>query len=161
MIVVSDTSPIVNLAAVDQLNLLQRLYGRVVIPAYVYREIVITGKGQAGAKQVEECAWIETRQVANESLVDSLQLELDRGEAEAIALALELKADMILIDERRGRQAASRLNLHFIGLLGILVEAKKKGLVTDVQTILDDLIKKAGFWIDRSLYEHVLSAAGE
>lgn len=161
MIVVSNTSPLVNLAAVGQLDLLQRLYDTVVIPQSVHDEIVIAGAGQPGAIEVATLDWIETRQVAGRNLVASLQLELDDGEAEAIALAVELKADLILLDERKGRVIAARLGLRFIGLLGMLVEAKHRSLISAVRPIMNDLIGKAGFWIGQELYDYILQVAGE
>ena len=161
MIVVSNTSPLVNLAAVGQLDLLQRLYDKVVIPQSVHDEIVIAGAGQLGAIEVATFDWIETRQVADRNLVASLQLELDDGEAEAIALAVELKADLILLDERKGRVIAARLGLRFIGLLGMLVEAKHRGLISAVRPIMNDLIGKAGFWIGQELYDYILQVAEE
>ena len=94
-------------------------------------------------------------------LFASLQVELDDGEAEAIVLAIELKADFLLLDERKGRAIATRLGLRPIGLLGVLVEAKHKRLITDLRSVLDDLIRKAGFWISQELYEHALKIAGE
>lgn len=105
--------------------------------------------------------WIETQKIANKMLVALLQIEVDAGEAEAIALAVELKADLLLLDERRGRTIASRLGLKFIGLLGVIIEAKHRGLVSTVKPILDSLIAKAGFWITGDLYARVLQAAGE
>jgi predicted nucleic acid-binding protein len=94
VIVVSNTSPIINLAAVGQLQLLRQLYGQITIPQAVYREIVILGAGQSGAAQVESSDWIEMRQVSDQALVASLQLKVDEGEAEAIALAAALNADL-------------------------------------------------------------------
>ena len=161
MIVVSNTSPIINLAAVGQLDLLRQLYGQVVIPQAVYIEIVGMGAGQPGADEVAASDWIRTRQVANRTVVTALQFELDDGEAEAIALAVEARADWLLLDEELGRAIASRFGLRFIGLLGCLVEAKQRGLVSTVGPIVDNLIEKAGFWIGRPLDECVLQAVGE
>lgn len=127
MIVVSNTSPIINLAAIGQLDLLQQLYQKLTIPQAVYYEISIVGAGQPGATEVQRLNWIESRQVANRALVTALQTELDEGEAEAIALAIEIGANLLLLDERRGRAVAARLGLQFIGLLGLLIEAKHKG----------------------------------
>lgn len=89
MIVVADTSPIINLAAIGQLDLLRRLYGTIWIPDAVYREIVETGAGEPGAVEVREFAWIERHAVRSTDLVTALRLELDAGEAEATALAIE------------------------------------------------------------------------
>ena len=115
MIVVSNTSPIMNLAAVDQLLLLQRLYAKVIIPQAVYEELVV-GSEQPGSAEVQTCEWIETRAVMDQTLVTALAGELDQGEAESIILAKELQADRLLLDERRGREVASRFGLRFTGL---------------------------------------------
>lgn len=124
MIIVSDTSPINNLAAINQLHLLHQLYGSVLIPKAVYKELTDPNFPVAGAAEVKTFDWIQTRAVCDRSLVEELSNELDSGEAEAIALAVEIQADRVLIDERRGRLIVSRLNLRYIGILGILVEAK-------------------------------------
>ncbi len=111
MIVVSNTSPIINLATVGELDLLRRCYGKIIIPQAVYDEIAVVGAGQPGAIEVQTLPWIETKQVTNRTLVKVITTELDDGEAETIALGLELKADLLLLDERRGRIVASRLAL--------------------------------------------------
>lgn len=161
MIVVSNTAPIVNLAAVGRSELLRQLYGRILIPQAVHAEIASVGKGQPGAIEVETFDWIGTRPATYRPVVASLQLELDEGEAEAIALAVELQADLLLLDERKGRVIASRLGLKPVGLLGALIEAKHRGLVLAIKPIVDDLIATAGFWISQKLYEQVLQSAGE
>ena len=161
MIVVSNTSPIINLAAIEQLDLLQRLYGKITIPKAVYREIVIDGAGEPGAMAVQTLEWIETKQVKNPMLAHALQTELHEGEAEAIALAVELKADLLLLDERRGRKVASNLRTQFIGLLGVIIEARHKAYILAVKPVLDDLVTKAGFWVSQQLYTRVLQVAGE
>lgn len=161
MIIVSDTSPINNLAAINQLDLLRQLYNTVVIPEGVYRELTEPDFPVAGAIEVQSFDWIQTRQVTNRILVEVLQHELDIGEAEAIALSLELEADQVLIDERRGRIVAARLNLRYTGILGILVEAKGQGLIPAIKPLLDALINQAGFWIAEPLYNRVLQIAGE
>ncbi len=161
MIIVSDTSPINNLAAINQLDLLQQLYNTVIIPEAVYRELTETEIPVAGATEVQTLHWIQTHQVTTRALVEVLQNELDGGEAEAIALAVELNADQVLIDERRGRMMAEQLNLPYIGILGILVEAKGQGLILEVKPLLDALIHQAGFWVAEPLYKRVLQMAGE
>jgi predicted nucleic acid-binding protein len=161
VIVVSNSSPIMNLAVVGQVHLLERLYGKVYIPEAVWQELSAIGTGQPWAAVMPTLSWLEIRSGSNRSLVDLLLLELDRGEAEAISLAMELKADLLLIDERRGRTVASRLGLKFIGLLGALVEGKRKGYVAAVKPILDDLMAQAGFWVSEHVYSRVLREAGE
>lgn len=158
MIVVSNTSPITNLAAVGRLDLLQQLYGKVLIPQAVCDEMWI---GQPGAKEIQSLSWIEIKQVINRPLVNALSLELNKGEAEVIALGIELGVDLLLLDERKGRVLASRLGLKFIGLLGLLLEAKHKRFIPIVKPVLDDLIIKAGFWVSNQLYTCILQTAGE
>ncbi|MBN3960968.1 DUF3368 domain-containing protein [Nostoc sp. NMS8] len=161
MIVVSDTSPINNLAAINHLHLLQQLYGTVLIPEAVYQELTDPNFPVAGATEVQTFTWIQTYPVQDRTLVEALSNELDIGEAEAIALALETKADQVLVDERRGRMVAARLNLGYTGILGILVEAKSQRLISAVKPLLDALINQAGFWVAEPLYKRVLQLVDE
>jgi len=133
--IVSDTSPINNLAAIKQLHLLHHLYETVFIPVAVFRELTDPNFPVAGANEVQTFDWIQTRAVSNPTLVQALSQELDSGEAEVIALAVEMQAEQVLIDERRGRLVASRWNLRYIGSLGILVEAKSQGLIPEVKPL--------------------------
>lgn len=161
MILVSDTSPINNLAAINQLHLLHQLYGMLFIPEAVYRELTDPSFPVAGATEVQTLAWIQTRAVNDYTLVELLSNELDIGEAEAIVLAVEIQADQVLIDERRGRLVAARLNLRYTGILGILVEAKSQGLIAEVKPLLNALVNEAGFWIAKPLYNSVLRLVNE
>lgn len=161
MIVVSDTSAIVNLAIIGQLDLLRRLFDRVLIPQAVFDEIVVAGAGRPGAEAVARQPWIRTRRVTDRALVDVLRVELDLGEAEAIVPAREADCDLLLIDERRGRSVADRLGLAKIGLVGVLVLAKRSGEIPAVRPVLDALRHEAGFWIREDLHLRVLEEADE
>jgi uncharacterized protein len=161
VIIVSDTSPINNLAAINHLHLLNQLYGTVFIPEAVYRELTDPNFPVAGAAEVQTFDWIQTRTISDRTLVEALSNELDIGEAEAIALAVEMQADQVLIDERRGRLVASRLNLRYTGILGVLVEAKSKGLIAKVKPLLNALLNEAGFWVAEPLYNSVLQLVNE
>ena len=161
MIVASNTSPIIKLAVIGWLELLQKLYGKVFIPQSVEHEITVIGAGQPGAMEIQTLEWIESREVMDRVLVTALQAELDAGEAEAIALAIQLEADLLLMDERRGREVSYRFGLQFTGLLGVLVEAKHKRYISKVKPLLDDLIAEAGFWVGHRLYDQVLRFVGE
>lgn len=105
--------------------------------------------------------WLAVVSARNRPRVQELSSEIDVGEAEAIVLAFEKRADLLLVDERRGRQTAARLGLRVTGLLGVLAEAKHRGLVERVKPLLDDLRLRAGFWIGADLYSEVLTALGE
>jgi uncharacterized protein len=163
VIIVSDTSPISNLAIVGQIVLLKAIFQRVVIPEMVYKELV------SGAVQHPEIllalneSWIESAKVQDVAFVKRLQEEkdLDPGESEAIVLALELRANQLLIDERLGRLEARRMGLQMTGILGILLIAKHQGLILAVRPVMDDLMTQAGFYIRDSLYDEMLNQAGE
>ena len=161
MVVVSDTSPILNLAATGHLGILQGLYTTVVVPDAVIRELLAIGPEAFDGVKLQSLPWVEVRTLGSRTLVESLLLELDVGEAEAIALALESKADLLLVDERRARQVASRLGLKYVGLIGALIHAKRTGLIAAVKPVLDDLRLKAGFWVSERLYVSVLREAEE
>lgn len=161
MIIVSNTSPIINLAAIGQLELLHYLYGTITIPHAVYHEIAVRGHEQAGATEIQTWHWFERRQVQDVALVRRLEQHLDAGEAEAIALAIEMQADLLLLDERRGRAAAKQSSLAVTGLLGVLLVAKQQRHLVAVKPVLHALITVAGFWINERLYTRVLESAGE
>ena len=108
MIVVSNASPLTNLAAIGQFDLLCRLYAGLHIPAGVWDELNAGDRRWPGCDEVAEADWIESHIVQNQALVTALRRDLDRGEAESIALAVELGADLVLMDEREGRHAAQR-----------------------------------------------------
>lgn len=105
--------------------------------------------------------WIQTLHSSNEELIKNLSDSLDKGESAAISLALEIKADYLAIDERAGREIAKKLGLKIIGLLGILVRAKKLGVIQKVKPILNLLINNANFYIHQNLYDQVLGDIGE
>lgn len=164
MIVVSDTSPITNLAAIGQLDLLQRLYTRIIIPVAVYDEMVNVGKPVPGATEVRTLSWIQTQAVADRQRVNTIresEENIDLGEAEAIILALEIKTDLLLMDERRGRLVATSYGLQVTGLLGVLVQAKRNSLIQSVKPLLDQLIDQADFRVSDQLYTTILQIANE
>jgi predicted nucleic acid-binding protein len=160
MIVVSDTSAISNLAEVRQLELLQKLYGELVIPCAVYQELLNTDKNSLTASAIDGIKWIKVQSITNNHLLDNLNLILDQGEAEAITLALEIQAERIIIDERKGRNEALKLGLKVTGILGVLIAAKKQGFIVAVKPILDQL-RASEFWVRKELYLETLRLAGE
>ncbi|MFQ3618759.1 MAG: DUF3368 domain-containing protein [Cyanobacteriota bacterium] len=161
MIVVSNTSPIFYLSTIGHLDLLRQLYDEIVIPTTVFNEITNVSNTDASARVVPTLSWIKTQSATDQELVNTLRAELDPGEAEAIALAVELNADRLLMDERLGRAAAMRAGLQVTGVLGILIAAKRNHLIQEVKPLLDALIGQVGFWIDARLYAEVLQAVGE
>jgi predicted nucleic acid-binding protein len=161
MTVVSNASPLINLARIGQLELLPTLYDKICIPEAVWQEVVVAGQGLPGAEVVATAAWITRYTVTNSTLVAALRQDLDAGEAEAIALALELQAELLLMDETLGRETARHLGQRFIGIIGVLIEAHHKGLINALKPYLDALRNQAGFRVRDALYTRVLRDAGE
>ena len=161
MIVVSDSSLLISLAAIGRLELLRDLYRAISIPRAVYEEVAMQDPGRPGVLEVQTFDWIACGDVLDPSLVIALQARLDRGEAEAIVLAVELQADLLLMDERLGRVETARFGLRFLEILGALIEAKAKGYLLEIKPVLDDLRTNAGFRVSDILYARVLQEAGE
>ncbi len=161
MIVVSDASPLISLATINQLEILQKLFEKVVVPIEVFREVTEFGSEMPGAGDVKRASWIEVMECEDNRLVKALSLQLDPGEAEAIVLAIQLQADLLLIDERIGRRVAKEFKLTITGILGVLSRAKQEGILPAVKLTLDRLIKEAGYRFGKDLYEEILKTEGE
>lgn len=159
-IVVSDTTAITHLARVDLLHLLQALFNVVYIPEAVYQELVQYGDQVPGSMEVKTLSWIKKEKVRNTAMVTVLSTTLDPGESEAIALAVEKNADLLIIDEFTGRNMATQHGVNITGVLGILLKAKERKLINKVKPHLDNL-RATKFKVSPSIYEAVLNAAGE
>jgi hypothetical protein len=160
MIVVANAGPLTALAQIGQFELLQKLYGQIRIPVAVQREVVASGGGRAGTEDVATSDWVSVVLVQDHAVVRLLRERLDAGESEAVALALELQADLLLIDEARGRRVAETQGLNKTGVIGTLVAAKESGLVPAVTPLLDGL-RARGFHMDERLYDTARQLAGE
>ena len=158
-IVVSDTSPLLALRHLALVSLLEALFDRVYLPPAVVAELQRPSKRFAPV-DVGRLTFIEVRSPTNRTVVDDLKRSLDPGEAEAIALAIELTTD-VLIDESAGRAEATRRGLVPIGVAGILVNAKQRGLVTHVLPLLDRLQAEIGFFVSTALRSDIAHRTGE
>jgi len=161
LVVVGDAGPLIALARIDRLELLRALYGSIWVPEPVWEEVVINGEGLPGATAVAEVDWILRREATVDApLTLSLRGLLDRGEAAAIALATSVKADLLLIDERRGRVIAKRLGLPIKGTLGVLLAAQRGGHLDAIAPSVEAL-RSAGLYLSDALVKSVLEVAGE
>lgn len=154
MNVISNASPIILLDNVGRLDVLQALYKEVVIPEAVYKEVFEV------QKRTERPGWIKVEKVSNKGTVRFLMNSLGSGESEAIVLALESKADLLLLDDYHARVYANSFGLRITGVAGIIVDAKDKGIIGNVKKVLSDLIKK-DYRISDSLYNAIIKEAGE
>jgi len=139
MIVVLNSSPLITLAKIGKLNILKELFDKITTSKAVWVEVVENGKGKLGAKEIEKASWIKVEDAKDKLGVEILKGEVEVGEAEAIVLARELEADLLVIDERIPRIIAKSLGLKVVGSLAILYIAKKKGLIEEE---FDELLKE-------------------
>jgi uncharacterized protein len=159
MLVVVNTTPIIALSLIGQFDLLQKLYGRVSIPAAVEAEISAAGTSGVGVRELQEAAWVDVVSLQDPSRAN-LIADLERGEAEVIALAQEQNAGLVIIDERLARRHAKRLGMQLTGTLGVLLRAKQLGMVGAVKPLIDQLLE-SGIHLGDDLITEVLKLAGE
>ncbi len=153
-IIISNASPLIGLSAIDRLFLLKDIWGKIIIPDAVFKEVVVDGSGKPGANDIDlACSsWIERLSVKNKEVVAVLQTVLDYGESEVIALGQELKADLLLLDNREPRLFAANINQKVMGTVGLIKLGWKKGLI---QEPIQELIKLRlnGFWIEDRIFD--------
>jgi uncharacterized protein len=159
-VVVSDTSPIRALAHLDLLELLQILFGDIYLPPAVAHELK-EPDSDFPSIEVERFNFLQIRAPVDVSSVIRFREELDPGESEALALAIEIRADAILMDEAEGRSVALREGLVPIGVLGILLRAKRRGRIISIAPLLDRLQSELNFFISTALRDQVLRDALE
>lgn len=160
---VSNTSPISNLASIGRLELLKSQFSGIRIPDAVAKELMAhpDPDSQTAIQNAIRDQWIEIATPRDSGMLRLLLPQLHRGEAEAIALAAEVKADVVLIDEQEGRQLAARTGLAVTGVLGVLLRAKGLGELQTVKPEIDLLRSKAHFFVSSTLEAKILASAGE
>ena len=163
MVAVSNTSPISNLALIDRLDLLRSQFSLVWVPEAVKRELgrIPSAEASGLVDQAIRDGWLRSRSVVNAQLVAALTADLDAGEAEAIALACEMEADLLLMDEKEGRVVARQAGVAVRGVLGVLLRAKIAGELPLVRPEIEALRSRAGFYIAATLESEILRSASE
>lgn len=162
MIVVSDTSPLLSLIYLNQLHLLSLLFKEVIIPVGVETELLNSRISDEQKQYLKNQKWVRVQSPENLAEVSRIvSRDIHLAEAQAIVLAKELHADYLLIDEQLGRAVASSEGLLIVGVLGVLLRAKKENHIAAIKPMMDVLIAKTGFWISEPLYKRVLQLAGE
>jgi predicted nucleic acid-binding protein len=163
MLVASNTSPISNLAIIGRLHLLRSQFDEIWIPLAVRSELDQLSH-QAALKEIQQAfqdGWIKLRALREDKVARLLVATLDPGESEAIALALEMSADLILVDERDGRSAAERAGLRVTGVLGVLLRAKNEGQIQLIKPEVESSRTQARFFLSARLQEKAFEIAGE
>lgn len=155
--VVSDTSPLLNLALTDNLSLIKSQFSNITIPVQVWEELARGESGFDAIQELRDSEFLTVVPVEESNLFTEIFQKLDFGETAAICYAIEQDADLLLLDERDGRQVARRHDLNVTGVVGILLRGAKNGHI-DLQHELDSL-REVGFWLSDELYDKILSEA--
>ena len=147
-LIITDSTALIGLDRIGHLDLLPAFAPQIIAPPSVIAEF-----GQ-------HPIWLQERHVENRGMLERIQYQLDAGEAEAIALALETENALLLIDELRGRKYAVHAGIKIVGTFGVILAAKQEGLLSNVKPLLDALIE-TGFYASERLYLETLRLAGE
>lgn len=161
MIIVSDTSPVSNLILIRRLRVLRKVFSEIVVPPAVDAEIRALKQFDKDLSEYENAGWIKIIAPQNQQKLQTFKTKLDEGEAQAIVVALETNCDLLLMDERIGTNIARREGLNTIGLIGVLIKAKQKGIIESIGEVLSELRSQAGFWIGEELERKILKEIGE
>ena len=164
MIVVSDTTPLISFLKIGHIDLLEKLFGRVLVPQAVYDELTVDMRFEEEVRQIEQSTFIEVRSVKNPESVSVLKrvTGLDKGESEAIVLADELKADVLLMDEVKGRTVSNEMGIKVMGTIGMLMAAyERKELTSKEARECIDTLQRVGRHISQKYYQMLLDMLSE
>ncbi len=154
--IVSDASPIIVLLKTNNLSILKDLFEKITVPTAVYKEITAKEQEKIIFDKID---WIKTRNIKNTQENVLLEKLIDKGEAEAIILAKELKTTLLL-DDAKARKYAKLLNVEVIGTLGLLKIAKNRGVIPSVKKVISDMLAE-GYYIEDKLITQILEDVGE
>lgn len=160
-LIISNTTPLINFAEIGRMDLLEALFGPLVIPPAVVSELADKSALFTRAAQVPALGCISMRPPVDRLLVKSLASRVHPGEAECLVLAMEHPGSLLLLDDLGAREVAASNGLLYTGTLGCLAEAKKRGLISTISPLLQELRTQARFWIADRLADRVLCEAGE
>lgn len=159
--IISNTTPLINFTEIGRIEILESLFGTLIIPPAVTNELAAKSMLFPLAAQVASLLFVKTTAPEDHLLVKSLMTRVHPGEAECLALAMEHPGALLLLDDLGAREIAASHGLLYTGTLGCLIEAKKRGLIPEIETVIQELKTKARFWISDHLEERVLRDAGE
>ncbi|MDM8549376.1 DUF3368 domain-containing protein [Desulfobacterales bacterium HSG2] len=157
---VSDSTVLIGLAKIGKTDLLRDIFQKIYIPGAVFKEVTEEGDRRAGAKTVREAKWIIKKQINDHTQANLLMTVFEKGEAEVLVLAKEIQADLILLDEDKARKSAVRAGFKVMGLIGILIVAKRLGLITDIGSYIEKL-QREKFRLGEKIVNMALKQAGE
>jgi len=156
--IISNTTPILSLLKIGKLHLLEKIYGKIIVPFAVYNEIE-NGIHKPYYQDLKLIDWIEILEINNPNSKDYF-IDLDEGEAEVLILSKEQNADLVIMDEIMGRRYAKQLGFNLTGTIGILLKAKEDGFIKSIKESLTELVEK-GSWLNPKLISKALKLAEE
>ncbi|HEU4555417.1 MAG TPA: DUF3368 domain-containing protein [Chitinophaga sp.] len=148
-VVIADTSCFILLDKIDTLNLLQQLFQNISTTTTIAEEF---------GKKLPE--WVQIRSVTDLHYQIILELEVDKGEASAISLAIEHQPALLILDDLKARKVADKLHLNYTGTLGVLLKAKQSGIINSIRPLLDR-IQQTNFRFSKNVFDQILKVAGE
>ena len=154
--VIVNTTPLIALAGIGQLDLLRRLYSEITIPRAVNREII----SEPARSLVSAAEWIKVEKITGTVQKSAFSSRLHAGEIEVIMLAQQAGADLLIMDDNAAKKTAKYLGLTVTGTMGVLLRAKKEGLISEVKPLIDGLISD-GLYVSLTVQNYVLKQAGE
>lgn len=157
--VIVNTSPIFYLHRLNCLDILRKLYDRIIIPQAVADELEAGKRAGEGVPELEDYGWITVKEVSIPAFINIIT-DLGQGEAEVLALACEEKEPLVILDDSLARRIANLRGLKLTGTAGILLKAKTKNHITEVKPLLNKL-KDSGFYLTDNLISDILKVAGE
>lgn len=158
--VIVNTTPLIALSHVGQLNLLKELYGEIIIPQAVFEEVSVKVDSVCKKEVDSSLDWIRVEKIRNQMAKDMYKTQLHEGEVEVMILAKEVAADVVIIDDANAKKYAKYLKLPVTGTLGVLLRARQMGYVDKLEPVLRQMVEK-GIYISQSLIELCLKQAGE
>lgn len=158
--IVVNSTPLIALNNIGKLDLLKKVYGKIVIPPAVYEEVILDVNTKKPKDFIKERGFITISNINNEEAKELFSTSLHKGEVEVMILAHEINADLCVIDDLLARKYAKYHNLKTTGTIGVLLKSKQLGIVDNVKPILDELIS-ASMYIDTKLYNKTLKIAEE
>ena len=161
--VVVDSSVLITLAAGEQFHLLRELYTTLYVPPELWGEVTTAPKpfGTNETRQARDAGWLIVRTPASLATVHALPFNLQPGEIEALALALELPGALLLVDDAQGRRAAHALGIDYTGTLGVLLRAKTEGKLAALSPVLTLMQQRTTFWLSEEVHRAALVQSGE
>ena len=158
--VIVNSTPLISLCIIDKLYLLEKLYGNVMIPEAVFKEINAKPDSIAKRKLDKSLDWIQVCRIKNEMAKTFYKAQLHDGEVEVMILAKEVDAELLIIDDKNAKKHAKYLGFNVTGTLGVLIKAKRIGYIQSIKPLIEQLLSE-NIYINSNIIEYCLKEAGE